>query len=231
MPPAYAERASDDRSVGFDVDSLSNADLLAHLLNRGGATLLVAGGATSIARDVLDALGGISGLSRAGADELAALLPVAKRFVPAETARSVVAAFELGRRVAAEPSSERLRLRDTRDVAAWGMNRLGALEHEELWLLALDGQNRLRAARRVAQGGLHGVSLRAADPLRHALRVAASGFVLVHNHPSGDPQPSKEDVAFTRAVAEAAVVVGVPLLDHVVVTRDSFASVSMPEVG
>lgn len=229
MAHAYAERANDDGLPKFDVDALSNADLLAYLLNRGGATLLVAGGATSIARNLLDALGGLSGLARASADELAALLPTAKRFVPAETARTVVAAFEIGRRVAAEPVAEQLRLRDTRDVAAWGMSRLGALEHEELWLLALDGQNRLRAARRVAQGGLHGVSIRAADPLRHALRAAASGFVLVHNHPSGDPQPSKEDVAFTRAVAEAAVVVGVPLLDHVVVTRASFESVPMPE--
>ncbi|AKV04781.1 DNA repair protein RadC [Labilithrix luteola] len=231
MQPAYAERAANDGSTSFDVEALTNGDLLAFLLNRGGATLLVAGGATAVARNLLDALGGLSGLSRAGVDELAALLPTAKRFVPAETARSVAAAFELGRRAATEPSSERLRLRDSRDVAAWGMARLGALEHEELWLLALDGQNRLRAARRVAQGGLHGVSLRAADPLRHALRAAASGFILIHNHPSGDPRPSPEDVAFTRAVAQAAVVVGMPLLDHVVVTRDAFESVPMPEIG
>jgi DNA repair protein RadC len=69
---------------------------------------------------------------------------------------------------------------------------------------------------------------KAADPLRLALRTGASGFVLVHNHPSGDPVPSKEDVAFTRRVAEAAVVVGIPLLDHVVVARGGFASVPFP---
>jgi DNA repair protein RadC len=69
------------------------------------------------------------------------------------------------------------------------------------------------------------MGVRAADPLRLALRAAASGFVLVHNHPSGDPTPSAEDVTFTRRVADAASVVGVPLLDHVVVAREGFASV------
>lgn len=69
------------------------------------------------------------------------------------------------------------------------------------------------------------MGVRPADPLRYALRAAASGFVLVHNHPSGDPTPSVEDVSFTRRVAAAAAVVGVPLLDHVVVTREGFSSV------
>lgn len=69
------------------------------------------------------------------------------------------------------------------------------------------------------------MGVRPADALRIALRAAASGFVLVHNHPSGDSQPSPEDLAFTRRLAGAAAIVGMPLLDHVVVTRDGFSSV------
>jgi DNA repair protein RadC len=111
------------------------------------------------------------------------------------------------------------------DVAGWASARLSNLDHEELWLLALDGRSRLRAVRCVAKGGLHGAAVRAADPLRVALRAAAAGFVLVHNHPSGDPTPSPEDVRFTRRVASAAAVVEMPLLDHVVVARGGFASV------
>jgi DNA repair protein RadC len=114
------------------------------------------------------------------------------------------------------------------DVAAWAGPRIATLEHEELWMLALDGRGSLRAARCVAKGGLHGAAVRAADPLRAALRVHASAFVLVHNHPSGDPTPSKEDVHLTAQVAAAAAVVGVALLDHVVVTRDAFACVPLP---
>jgi DNA repair protein RadC len=86
-------------------------------------------------------------------------------------------------------------------------------------VLALDGRHGLRAARRVASGGIHGLHVTARDPLRIALREAASAFVLVHNHPSGDPTPSDEDLAFTRVVVEGAAAIGTPMLDHVVVAR------------
>jgi DNA repair protein RadC len=88
----------------------------------------------------------------------------------------------------------------------------------------LDGYQSLRAARRVAVGGLHGLSVRPRDPLRLALRDGGSAFVLVHNHPSGDPTPSTEDLRFTRELAAAAEVVGVPLLDHVIVARGGYVS-------
>ncbi len=111
------------------------------------------------------------------------------------------------------------------DVASWAKPRLGHLEHEELWVVALDGRGGFRGARLVAKGGLSGLSVRASDPLRLALRMGANAFVLVHNHPSGDPAPSAEDRTFTRRVANAGLVVGLPLVDHVVVARDGFASV------
>jgi DNA repair protein RadC len=114
-------------------------------------------------------------------------------------------------------------------MEAWARPRLATLDHEELWLLALDGRHGLRAARRVAAGGIHGLHVAARDPLRLALREAASAFVLVHNHPGGDPAPSDEDVAFTGAVAEASSVVGTPLLDHVIVARRR--ATSMLEIG
>jgi DNA repair protein RadC len=88
----------------------------------------------------------------------------------------------------------------------------------------------MRAARRVASGGIHGLHVAPRDVLRMALREAAAGFVLVHNHPSGDPAPSREDVTFTRMVAEAAAVVGVPMLDHVVVARRQAVSIIDPTV-
>ena len=75
------------------------------------------------------------------------------------------------------------------------------------------------------------MGVRAADPIRLALRAAASGFVLVHNHPSGDPAPSAEDVEFTRRVAAAAAVVGTPLLDHVIVASGGFSSIPFDAEG
>jgi len=96
-------------------------------------------------------------------------------------------------------------------------------------VLAIDGRNHMRGARRAAAGGLHGLHVKARDPLRIALREGASAFVLVHNHPSGDPTPSGDDIEFTRAILAGAEAIGTPLIDHVVVARDGY--VSMLERG
>ncbi len=137
------------------------------------------------------------------------------------------AAFELGRRSLARPM-DREPVLCFEQVVAWARPRLGALEHEEVWLLCLDGRNRLRSARRVAQGGLHGCAIYPRDILRPALRDGASSIVLVHNHPSGDPEPSDEDRVMTRELAALSQALGVPLLDHVIVSREGAASVLDP---
>lgn len=179
------------------------------------------------ANDLVASCGDVVGLSRLD------ILDLRKRFSARRQrqATAIAAAFELGRRVVFEQASIPRAIRCGADVAAWAIPRIGSLPHEELWMLAVDGRNRLRGVRRIAMGGLHGVGVRAADPLRHALRADASAFVLVHNHPSGDPTPSAEDIAFTKAIADAAVVVGVPLLDHVVVSRDAFVPIPISETA
>jgi DNA repair protein RadC len=178
------------------------------------------------AHALVDSFGGLAGLSRADVAEIEASLLLSRVPRAGPAAASLAAAFELGRRVARAEAPVPERLVGSADVAAWATPRLGRLVHEELWLLGLDGRSRLRAARRLAQGGLHGMGVRAPDVLRTALRVGASGFVLVHNHPSGDPTASAEDVAFTRAVAEGAAKIGLPLLDHVIVAGDVFSTVA-----
>jgi DNA repair protein RadC len=210
----------------FEVDTWSGEELVAALLALSRVDTNGRRDASEVASALLCDLGGFSGLSRATVDEIEALLSSAQRpiYAPRASARRIAAAFELGRRATRDgiaPAS----IACSADVAAWAATRLAGLDHEELWLLALDGRSRLRAVRCVAKGGLHGMGVRAADPIRFALRAAASGFVLVHNHPSGDPAPSAEDVEFTRRVAAAAAVVGTPLLDHVVVASEGFSSV------
>ena len=148
---------------------------------------------------------------------------------PAKAVR-LAAAIELGRRSVQAASREASAwLPDRRAVVDWAAPRLATLDHEELWALALDGRHGLRAARRVASGGIHGLHVGVRDVLRVVLKEAASAFILVHDHPSGDPSPSDEDVAFTRAVHRGAEAVGTPLLDHVVIARQR--SSSMLELG
>jgi DNA repair protein RadC len=210
-----------ERAVRVGLDSLGDAELVAIVLGTGCPGLPVAVLATAL----LDECGGVAGLARAGLGELSARHGLG----PAKGAR-LAAAVELGRRAVFAASLDASpKLPDQRAAVAWARPRLATLDHEELWVLALDGRHGLRAARRVAAGGIHGMHVAPRDVLRIAVREAASAFVLAHNHPSGDPAPSEEDIAFTRAVAQAASVVGTPLLDHVVVARRQ--SRSMLELG
>ncbi len=166
---------------------------------------------------LLAAVGGLGGLACADVPTLIAA------GLSRGAATRLVAAVELGRR-SLLAGAEGDVLASHEAVVRWARPRLAHLEHEEVWVLLLDGRHHLRTATRVAQGGLHACALTPADVLRPAIRGAASAVVLVHNHPSGDPSPSSEDVTMTRAVAAACEVVAVPLLDHVIVARDGAAS-------
>lgn len=145
----------------------------------------------------------------------------------APVATRLRAAFELGRRMnARQRRAPELDLPHPEAVFTWAEERLLTLDHEELWALAVDAKNKLRSARLVAKGGVFGVVIAPRDILREVLREGAPAFLLVHNHPSGDPTPSSDDLHFTRAVASAARAVGVPLLDHVVVGRNGYVSLA-----
>jgi DNA repair protein RadC len=204
-----------EHALAFGVHTLADVELLSLLLGTGSAGESVALSAAAL----LDGSGGLPGIARLGPHALA------RRGIGPAKATRIAAAVELGRRALLQLLAEERAVFDSfEQVARWARPRLGSLEHEEVWLLALDGKYGLKSARRIAQGGLHGCALLTRDVLSPALRDGASAIVLVHNHPSGDPTPSSEDIAMTRAVRAAGELVGVPLLDHVVVSRSGACS-------
>src|SRR5690606_19705315 len=167
------------------------------------------------ARSLLEEAGSVSMLSKLGVAGLDS-----KPGVGRSQAARLVAAFELGRRAAREGTRVGAHAPLTHEqVIAWALPRLAPLEHEEVWVLCVDARTNLRSTRQVGRGGVHGCGLLARDILTPVVRDGASGFVLVHNHPSGDPTPSPEDIDLTRALSAAATAICIPLLDHVVVTR------------
>jgi DNA repair protein RadC len=97
--------------------------------------------------------------------------------------------------------------------------------------VALDGKLNLLAEIEIATGGHHGIAVTPADVFRPLIRSGASAFVLVHNHPSGDPTPSREDIAMTQAVVSVGVVVGIELLDHVIVGARGGGWSSLMDLG
>src|SRR5580658_4928107 len=184
-PSLRVTASPEDRAVVAGPESLSDTDLV----------LLVLGAPRRELPALAAALGdgGVAGLARGGIGELAQ-----NRGIGRVRAVRLAASVELGRRVLMAASLEAASKLPNKDaVLTWARPRLAALDHEELWVLALDGRQGLRAARRVASGGIHGMHVGARDPLRVALREGGSAFVLVHNHPSGDPAASAEDVRFT----------------------------------
>lgn len=213
--PRVGPRAR-ERAMLSGVASLTDAELVALLLATGVSGHPV----QALAHQLLEELGGLERLERVGPHKLAE-----QRGVGLVKATRLLAAIEIGRRVMQRSlSDDREIFGSFESVAAWARPRLSPLDHEEVWLLCLDGKNALRSARCIARGGLHGCALRPADVLRPALADAATGIVLVHNHPSGDPTPSVADIEMTRALAEACQVVGLYLLDHVVVARSGAES-------
>lgn len=205
-----------ERAIVDGVGALADDEVL--------ALVLAPRGRTGLARRLLEHVGGLRGLVRAGPARLAEVEGVGEA-----RALRVLASVEIGRRLQQAASAPRAAVQSAEDVAQLFRPRLASLDHEEMWVLSLDGRSRVRGSRCASRGGRHGLVVTAREILSLALSDAASAFILVHNHPSGSPEPSPEDVAMTTAVARAASVVGVPLLDHVILAAGS--AFSMLEAG
>jgi DNA repair protein RadC len=198
------------------VHTIGDGELLAILLGTGvrGRPVEV------LASTLLDATGGVAPLSRASPRELAQVLGIGV----ARAAR-ITAAFELGRR-ALETEHRRDTLVRPEDVYRCVAPRLAGLQQEVFLAIGLDVRNGLLDVVEVARGSVASVDVHPREVFRPLVRMAAAGTVVVHNHPSGDPTPSFEDVELTRRLRGAGEVIGIPLVDHVIVTDRQFRSVA-----
>jgi len=117
------------------------------------------------------------------------------------------------------------------EAARIGTALVRDVPHEQVWILLLNGRNLLMGAVRLSEGGLHGAALRPADVFRPVMVAGASAFVLIHNHPSGDPTPSAADLELTRNLLGVSEPLGLHFLDHLVVTRDPAKYSSMRQIA
>lgn len=167
-----------------------------------------------MAKELLHRFGSLRGMLEARAEEYADIPGLGK---------STILFFSLLReflaRYAESPSRTREVLCSPESVAAMARERLGKLAHEEVWLAYVDNRNRLLAWEKAAKGTVDTSSIFPRDIIERALAVKATGFIIVHNHPSGDPKPSGADVEFTRHLRQAAQPLRIRFVDHVVVTE------------
>lgn len=201
------------RAVGSE--GLSDAELLAILLGTGARREPVG----VLASRLLHEVGGIAALSRVGAGALEQIAGLG----PGKASR-IVAAVELGRRVVTRPLPRGARVGSSRDVDAALRPRLAAADVEHFIAIALDAKNRPIGEIEIARGGLSACPVSPADVFRALLREAAAGVVFVHNHPSGEPSPSADDVALTERLRRAGELIGVRVLDHLIIGREGYFS-------
>lgn len=199
--------------------SLSNAELLAILLRTGTGKMNVLEVAREILREAEGRLTEVAGMSVERLCHVDGIGP--------GKAVTVAAAFELGRRVAAEDGVAKMPQMDSpRRVYMTMQPQLRDLRHEECWVLFLNHANRLIGKEMVSKGGMDSTSVDKRVILRRALDRKASGIILVHNHPSGNPYPSVEDIRQTRELGKALASCDLHLVDHVIVSGHSYYSFS-----
>jgi DNA repair protein RadC len=198
--------------------ALSDAELLAVIV--GGAAA-GQGGAVAACRRMLRDLGGLRELARWDASQLLSLPGIGQA-----RACALSAAVEVGRRVAcAPPRPERPMTRSEAAYALLG-GRLGTLRQEVFHVLSLDARNRVLNEARVAQGSATAVEVHPREVFLPAVRAGAVSIIAAHNHPSGDPEPSADDLELTTELRRAGEILGIPLLDHLIIGCGGYVSLA-----
>jgi len=194
---------------------LSASELIALVWGSGSP------GASSIdmAAEALARLDGLDGLARAAPRELEALAGIG----PARAAR-LTAAFELGRRALTDWPAGRWSIRSPRDLADRLILQMGRLEREELRVVLLNAKNSVLGIQTVYVGNVSTALVRVGELFRDAVRQHAAGLIVVHNHPSGDPQPSPDDLHLTAEAVAAGRLLDVAVLDHLIIGHDAYVS-------
>lgn len=201
---------------------LTEAELIAIVLGSGmpGENVI------DFARRLLESMGNLPGLVRADARSLQRT----KGLGPAKAAQ-VAAAIELGRRVQQIDPEQRPALTSPEAVYRQIGSRLIGKAREELLVLALDTKGRLLGAPAVVGGTVNTVSIRPAEVFREPVVLSATSAILVHNHPSGDPRPSPQDVAVTAELVAAGELLGIAVQDHVIVGQNTWVSMQREGMG
>jgi DNA repair protein RadC len=194
---------------------LGDNELLAIILGQGVPRT----SALELANAVLAAVGGLHGLARATSDDL--------RRVPGigdARAAQLIAAVEAGRRTLFRGRRERVQIRSARDAAELLVPEFGSRPVEQFGVMLLDTKHRVLRTTLLSVGTLDASIVHPREVFRAAASGGASAIVVFHNHPSGDPTPSGDDIALTKRLINAGELMGITVLDHLIVAENAFAS-------
>jgi DNA repair protein RadC len=224
--PLIRDLASHDRPrerlVQVGAEALSTAELLAIILRTGarGESVL------RLAERILVDFGSLPGLSRASVTELTTV-----HGMGTVKAIEIKAALEIGRRLITAAPEERPRVASPGDAANLLRSEMMYLEQEHLRVILLDTRNRVLRTPTIYMGSLNSSMVRVGELFKAAIRENAAALIVAHNHPSGDPSPSPEDIVVTRQIVQAGQLLGIDVLDHIIIGRPQFVSLKERGLG
>jgi len=221
MDLAVSERPR-ERLARLGPHALTNAELLAILLRVG----IEGENAVQVGQRLLQKFGGLRGLHRASFSEV-----LQQRGVGKAKVATIKAAIELGRRLTLEAPEERPTISNPEDAAALVMFEMQALEKEHLRVILLDTRNHVLEIHEAYRGSLNSSVVRVAEVFTPAVRRNAASVLVVHNHPSGDPSPSPEDISITRALVQAGKLLEIEVLDHIIIGQGKYVSLKERGLG
>lgn len=206
-----------EKLLAYGAQTLSNIELLAILLHSGTRKKSV----LQVAQELLSTYSkeGLASIVNIPLHELTKMDGIG----PAKIA-TLLAAIELGLRLAKNPSANKFTIKRPQDAAAYAMPRLRYEKREHFALLLLDTKNQVMSFPDISIGSLNASIVHPREVFRCAISSAASSIILVHNHPSGDPTPSSEDLHITRRLVEAGKIIDIEILDHIIIGDNKYTS-------
>jgi len=213
MPSSERPR---ERLAKRGASSLKTAELMAILFRTGTRNLNV----VELAERMLHKFGSLTAMSRANTDELQDC-----EGIGFAKAVEIQAAFELGRRLAAEEMLDRPVIKTAKDVARLMMPDMQSLDREHFKIILLNTKNHVLQTHTVSIGSLNASVVHPRECFRPAIAAQAAAIILVHNHPSGDVEPSAEDMSLTRRLMSAGDLLGIKVLDHVIIGGNKYFSI------
>jgi DNA repair protein RadC len=211
-----------ERLRDYGASALSNAELLAIILRTGARRESV----LALATRLLSSYRGLVGLARISFGELCN-----EKGLGEAKAAQLKAALELGRRLSSTQPEERVTVRSPADIANLLLTEMGLLEQERLRVVLLNQRNQVLSIPEVYRGSVNSSLIRVAELFREAVRQNCPAIVLVHNHPSGDPTPSNDDIVMTKQAVEAGKLLDVEVLDHVIIGQGRYVSLKEQGLG
>ena len=212
-----AEERPREKLIQRGAASLSDTELLAILLRTGTSSVSVLHLAEEVLTKYQDR--GLVSIMNISPQEIASV-----HGVGLAKAATIVAAVELGRRLSTRAAQKLEKIEGPEDVARYASPLLRFEQKEHFLVMLLDVRNRVLAMPTISIGSLTASVAHPREIFREAIRYSAANMILIHNHPSGDPTPSREDIQITKQMMKAGEIMGIPVLDHIIIAGDGFLS-------